>query len=204
MAGYDLAQKLAHTRDKCLGLHPDLLILGYSLNDPQLHLAPLINDLGQISSGASGGRRMREWVKHNTALGMWGGVTWTRTFGGQRLLPTYAPRSPEWISARAQLKEFSLLSLENGVFPLVAILPAPFRLNNGHPYLPIYRILESFLEEEGIAWTNLLPSILGEKKREMIVCSCDFHLQRPLLRSLCRCAPSGADRASTVPRPVTA
>jgi len=105
----------------------------------------------------------------------WEAHRWGELFGAQRLLPTYGPRSPDWIRARSQLKEFSVLSLEQGVRPLVAILPAPFLLYEGHPYLPIYRILESYLEEEGIAWTNLFHSIRGEKKREMIIGNCDFH-----------------------------
>ncbi len=176
VAGYDLEKKLAHYRKKCLGLHPHIAILGYTLNDPQRLLAPLINGDGMLSSGSvppwSG---FRQLVKTRSALANWAAHRWSELFGAQRLLPTYGSRSPDWIRSRAQLKEFSILSLEQGIRPLVAILPAPFRLHRGHPYLPIYRIMESFLDEEGIAWANLFPSIEGQKKREMIVCSCDFH-----------------------------
>lgn len=176
VAGYDLEKKLAHYRKKCLGLHPHIAVLGYTLNDPQRLLSPRINGDGMLSSGYipqwSGFRQM---VKKRSALGSWGAHRWGELFGAQRLLPTYGPRSPDWIRTRAQLKEFSALSLEQGVRPLVAILPAPFRLHEGHPYLPIYRILESYLEQEGIAFANLFSAIRGEKKRDMIVCSCDFH-----------------------------
>jgi lysophospholipase L1-like esterase len=176
VAGYDLAQKLAHTRDKCLDLHPGLLILGYSLNDPQLWPNPFVDERGLISfSGVLRFKKTREWVKNNTALGMWGGVTWTKTFGSQRLLPTYAPSSPEWIRARTMLRELRRMCTEGGFRLLVAILPACTRLDRGHPFLPIYRIVEAFLEEEGMPFVNLFQTVEGLSDREAMVQACDFH-----------------------------
>lgn len=176
VAGYDLAQKLAHTRDKCLELHPDLLILGYSLNDPQLHPGPIINPKGLISfNKVPRFKKFREGVKQNAALGMWAGVSWTMNFGAQRLQPTYAPSSPEWIRARAMLREWKALSATEGFRLLVAVLPACFMLDERHPFRPIYRIIEAFLEEEGIPFVNLFPAVQGMSNREAMIQACDFH-----------------------------
>jgi len=176
VAGYDLEKKLALYRERCLGLNPHAVILGYTLNDPQRLIAPRINSDGMLGSGGiPAWQGCRQLAKTHSALGSWGAHRWSELFGGPRLLPTYAERSPDWIRAREQLRAFNTLSLERGVMPLVAILPAPFRLDGHHPYQPIYRILESFLENEGIAHANLFPAIRGQRKRKMIICSCDFH-----------------------------
>jgi len=176
VAGYDLAQKLAHTRECVLPLQPHLLVLGYSLNDPQLLPNPYINDAGLISfRGVPRARRAREWLKQNTALGMWSGVSWTMSAGGQRLLPTYAPSSPEWIRARTMLTSLRELTSAGQCRLLVAIQPACFELNQRHPFLPIYRIIEAFLEEEGIPFVNLFSTVEGLSDREAMIQACDFH-----------------------------
>jgi hypothetical protein len=176
VAGYDIEKKLAHFRLKCLGLHSQIAILAFTLNDPQVMRALYIDGDGFLASReAPRWRRFRQRVKKRSALGNWGAHRWSELAGAQRLMSTYGSRSPEWIRTRNILREFRNLSLENSVHLLVAILPAPFRLNGGHPYLPIYRIIESFLEEEGIAWVNLFESLRGMEKPRVILESCDFH-----------------------------
>ncbi len=56
-------------------------------------------------------------------LALAGGVALNCLANG-RVLPTYAPSSPEWIRARTMLRELRTMCTEGGVRLLVAILPA--------------------------------------------------------------------------------
>lgn len=176
VAAHDISQMLASLKHKCIQLKPDVVLLGFTLTKSQLWADPFIAEDGLIRcKGLNRWKHLRESAKTRSALANWGAHRWSKLCCAPRLLPSYQPSSWDWIHVQNILRTFKALSLEHDFHLLAIIFPALFRLGGGHPFKPIYRIIENFFDEEAIHHLNLYPALEGWRDRDAVVQSCDFH-----------------------------
>lgn len=168
MAAVDHAAQLAKEGD---AYAPDVVLLGYVLNDSQ-------------DAAAAEARRADDWVKHppptagrSKLLGMirtrlWATAENRRRVAGFRSM--YADDAPGWIAARQALKFMGAWCRQRGVPFVVAIFPLFGNpLDESYPFAEVHARIAHAAAEAGARVVDLLPAYRGLRWDVLVVNGAD-------------------------------
>ncbi len=168
--GQSTPEEVRLIREKVAELGPDLVILGYCLNDPE--------DTGQPAELKALQDRMF-YVYFNTPTTGWSGFLYRRSalyrLIRHRLFATMSRRGakryyqalynddyPGWQKSRAALRELGEFSRQSGIPVVTVIFPLFFYgLGDDYPFATAHRKVAAVLREAGIPYLDLWESFKG-------------------------------------------
>jgi hypothetical protein len=164
MAAVDHAAQLAKEGD---AHGPDVVLLGYVLNDSQ-------------DAAAAEARRAEDWVKNPPPSGgrsalfgvirtrLWATAENRRRVAGYRSM--YADDAPGWIATRQALKSMGSWCRQRGVPFVVAIFPLFGNpLDGGYPFAEVHAKVGQAASEAGARVVDLLPAYRGLRSDLLVV-----------------------------------
>jgi len=171
--GLDTKRELERLKDKGLKLSPDMVILGYCLNDP---------------SGDSGATQWREEEKKEKIKALFNNKTllrvshfywflkvkaeaiyfnariFTRTF-----LKLYDKDSKEWKDFEKSFNNICKLTKENDIPLLVIIFPYFYQLNENYPFFKAHSMVKDLCVENNVRVLDLLGFYKGMPDKSLWV-----------------------------------
>jgi hypothetical protein len=159
---------LAGIFEQALGLDPDVVVYGMTLNDCELSPSfrarhPLLAERlrGHARADAPASRRPfglrsitflpRQW---ETFRVRWGMTEWYRDLYGQA-------NRDGWQRTQASLQEMYHRSRSRGTHFLIAVWPVLVSLGGGYPLEHVHEAITAFCHGAGIACLDLLPALEG-------------------------------------------
>lgn len=187
VGGYNTAQSLEILRRLALAYEPDVVVLGYTLNDAE---PPLI-----IVDPATGQVRRRDRERHipegrddprppprliyklRLASAVWQALSnrerTRQTVTYYRSL--YEDGSPGWVESRRALRETIALCEKNDVLCCVVCFPILHELSNSYPFADIHEKVCATAREAGAIVVDLFPELKGEDAASLWVHPTDPH-----------------------------
>lgn len=173
MRGWNAAQYLRALKDRGLAYQPDLVVLGFFLNDIEYkksnrpkHLSILPDSVHWLLSRVS----YLYWHTHNIL---------NRQFNGKKNIEYFlsytSPESPDWKRFSSIWSEILGGCRENGIRTLVVILPELFMLGDDHPFRDVYENVANLSRGCGASVLDLFPVVKGLNPRELWVGRTDPH-----------------------------
>ena len=179
-SGYSTADELRLVKEKVLDFKPDLLLVGFVLNDPD----PGDNQIGAyppeyglvLPFGLEHQLEMKSYL-YSFIKDRWNRILEKYHFKQsyyewQRIL--YNPKWEPWVKERAALNGFAELSKANKIPVIVAILPSMFDFKN-YPYAGEHRLIEKTISEYGFRVVDLFPYFKDEDAEKLRVTVSDSH-----------------------------
>ena len=168
MAAVDHAAQLEKEGDV---YGPDVVLLGYVLNDSQ-------------DAAAAEAQRAADWVDHppplpgrSALLGLVRGRLWATAENRRRIegyRSMYADDAPGWMAARRSLKAMGDWCRRRGVPFVVAIFPLfGNRLDEGYPFAEAHAKVAHAAAEAGARVVDLLPAYRGLRWDVLVVNGAD-------------------------------
>jgi hypothetical protein len=169
LPGMNTVDQAAQLADEGLAYGPDVVLVGYVLNDSE-------------DSQAAEARRAVEWSQPKDAGGLlersalvrfvrgrlWATAENRRRISGYRSM--YADDAPGWRAARQALKAMGALCRERGVPLVVAIFPLFGNpLDERYPFPEIHRKVADAAGEAGAKVIDLLPAYRGLRWELLVV-----------------------------------
>ncbi|MDX1501050.1 MAG: SGNH/GDSL hydrolase family protein [Thermoanaerobaculia bacterium] len=172
--GWNTAQAWRSIEDDLDRLDPDVLVLGYCINDAEPASAERRRELWRELGWWPGDEPAPGWLARNSRL-----VGRVRTsllnLRSRRTARAYYHRiyddGPSWRLNRRALESFGQLgSRPDGPRFLLVIFPIfDSQLDAGYPYRDLHRKVAELAEGEGIATLDLLPAYAGVDARRLAV-----------------------------------
>ena len=175
--GYNTTNELATLREVAAKFQPDLVIVGYVLNDAEL----------AMPEGAAGAKpkdqprlvnRVHVAMKDismlyrfvTPQLGALAGMFNARYAVGQtnNIIRSFADDAPGWVESRASLKAIHEESRRLGAPMLVVVFPMMVDFAS-YPLGAAHARVRQFCESQGIPVLDLLPSFAGRDASQLIV-----------------------------------
>ncbi len=170
--GWNVQQYLDVLKEKGISYDPDLVILGFYLNDIEADKANrpkgffLSSSLHWVLSRMS----YVYWYTQSAVSGLFFDKAWIDYY-----LSYLDVQSPDWTRFVSLWKEIIFTCKNNRIEPIVAILPNPMMLSDAHPFLEVYRNVEMLSKAEGALVLNLFPAIRGMNPTTLRVGATDNH-----------------------------
>ena len=205
MAAVDHAAQLAAEGD---AYAPDVVLLGYVLNDSQ-------------DAAAAEAQRAQDWVKNPPPTPgrsavltlirtrLWATAENRRRVAGYRSM--YADDAPGWIAARQSLKMMGAWCRQRGVPFVVAIFPLFGNpLDDSYPFAEAHARVAQAAAEAGARVVDLLPAYRGLRWDVLVVDGTDDEHPNEIahriaagviLRALDDVVPFGAAQTQSAPQP---
>lgn len=156
VGNYNTAQEIARLKNLGLALDPDLITLGYFINDAEPTPTPnrgfLIEHSYLFAFAVS---RMR-LLKPGTGnyLDYYRGL--------------YRDDQPGWQSAQAALKDLGAIGRERSIPAIMFIIPELHDLSDNYPFAAIHRRLEETAMAAGLPVVDLFRSLKGRKPEQAL------------------------------------
>ena len=172
VCGYNTLDEAIVLEHKALYWQPDLIVVGYVLNDPETDPIQPLNHffhrpkawerfiLGRVAAQA----------KHSVDVRLWGGGDYYRYL--------HNPSRDKWRSVVAGLEAIHRLAEERDIPVLVVIFPDKPSVRKDwqdYPYVDIHQQVAAAAEEEGFAVLDLLDAFSEHPARLMRVRRNDAH-----------------------------
>lgn len=172
---------LADSLERAMGLDPDLVVYGMTLNDCELSPSfrarhPLLSDRlrGHARADAPASRRPfglrtvsflpRQWEMFRVN---WGMASWYRGLYG-------APNDDGW-STKAHLQDIDRRLRNQGARLLIAVWPVLVSLGGGYPLGQVHETIRAFCGGADIPCLDLLPALQGRSSVTLWVHPVDTH-----------------------------
>jgi len=169
LPGMNTVDEAAQLADEGLAYGPDVVLVGYVLNDSE-------------DSQAAEARRAIEWSQPKEPRGLMGRSALVRLVRN-RLWATaenrrrvegyksmYAETAPGWVAARKALKTMGALCRERGVPLVVAIFPLFGNpMGDDYPFTEIQAKVAEAASEAGAKVVDLLPAYRGLRSELLVV-----------------------------------
>jgi len=181
--GYDAEQEAASLEARWIGFEPDLVLVGYFVNDAAFKETgnqPGLGPLGWLMPLAvPNGHGFTAWLRERSAL-----VDFVLDGAYRRLrvrewalgaAALYAEGAPGWTRARAALRSERDVCRAHGARLGVVLLPFFVRWDGGLVTSRPYRAVAAFCAAEGISFLDLEPAFAGLDLEEMLVNDRDPH-----------------------------
>ncbi|NUP96186.1 MAG: SGNH/GDSL hydrolase family protein [Planctomycetaceae bacterium] len=175
VGGYSLADELVVLRERALPLHPDLVVLEYCLNDPELDA---VQPLQAYFRG-------NEWWQHSHVLRFLGSRVHGRRIaeygGGDKWRALHHPDGPYWREVEPLLDEFAHDCADCGVPMVALVLPflteEPFDVPvAAYRYAREHEFVRRELGERGFDTLDAAPLLAAHPPRATILAPDDIHL----------------------------
>lgn len=187
VGGYNTTQSLGVLKRFGFDLKPDVVVLGYTLNDAEPPLFQIDSATGQpvrrdreasVMAEAdpkkppgSGVYRLR------LAQAFWN-ARQQRKLTRQTIEYYLSVNSPDgggWIESERALREMISQCREQGVPCIVVMFPLLFELSEEHPFKDIHRRVGEVVTGSGGHFIDLLPALIGQNPKDLIVHPTDQH-----------------------------
>lgn len=187
VGGYNAAQSLHALKEWGFLCRPDIVVLGFALNDAELSLYEVDPESGRPK------RRPREdsipeylddprppdslLYKSAIARFLWqygaGRERVNRIVGFYRKL--YSAKQPGWQACRNCLRIMAETCEQRGIPFVVILFPAFMDLNDRYPFTGIHARVRNEVEATSAAFIDLLPEFKGHKASDLWVHPADQH-----------------------------
>ena len=175
VGGYSIADELVVLRERALPLHPDLVVLEYCLNDPEIDA---VQPLQAYFRGT-------EWWQRSHVLRLIGsrvhGSRLARYGGGDKWRALHHPDGPYWQEVEPLLDEFARECADCGV-PVVALV-LPFLTDEpfdapvaAYRYAHEHEFVGAELVARGFDTLDAGPLLAAHPPRATILAPDDIHL----------------------------
>ena len=168
LPGMNTVDHAAQLADEGMAYGPDVVLLGYVLNDSE-------------DSQAAEARRAIDWsqpkerglLEHSALVRLVRGRLWAtaenrRRVGGYKSM--YADGAPGWVAGRKALKAMGALCRERGVPFVVAIFPLFGNpMDDRYPFAEIHAKVSEAATEAGAKVVDLLPAYRGLRWELLVV-----------------------------------
>ena len=161
LPGMNTVDEAAQLADEGMAYAPDVVLLGYVLNDSE-------------DSQAAEARRAVDWsqpkerqglLDHSALVRLVRGRLWATAENRRRVSgykSMYADNAPGWVAARKGLRTMGALCRERGVPFVVAIFPLFGNpLDDSYPFAEIHAKVAEAASEAGARVVDLLPAYRG-------------------------------------------
>jgi hypothetical protein len=169
LPGMNTVDQAAQLADEGLSYAPDVVLVGYVLNDSE-------------DSQAAEARRAVDWSQPKEAPGLWGrsalarfvrGRLWATAENRRRVVgyrSMYADTAPGWAAARKALKAMGALCRERGVPLVIAIFPLFGNpLDDEYPFAEVHAKVAEAAGEAGARVVDLWPAYRGVRSELLVV-----------------------------------
>lgn len=170
LPGLNTVDQAAQLEQEALAYHPDVVLLGYVLNDSE-------------DSAAAEARRAVDWaqaksprggvLEHSALFRMVQTRIWATTENRRRITgykSMYAAAAPGWIAGRKALKAMGGLCRERGVPFVVAVFPLFGNpLDEGYPFPDIHAKVSDAAAAAGAKVVDLLAAYRGLRWELLVV-----------------------------------
>jgi lysophospholipase L1-like esterase len=156
VGNYNTVQEIMRLRNLGLALDPDLITLGYFINDAEPTPTPsrgFLIEHSYLSAFAASRIRLLKPAT-GTYLDYYRGL--------------YGDDQPGWRAAQAALKDLAAISRERSIPALVFIIPEMHDLSDGYPFARFTAALEEAGRAVGLPVIDLFPSLKGRKPEEAL------------------------------------
>src|SRR5260221_5636471 len=151
VGNYNTAQEVMRLRSLGLAFDPDLIILGYFINDAEPTPKPsrglLIEHSYLFAFAVSRMRLLKPGT--GTYLDYYRGL--------------YGDDQPGWQATQAALRDLASISRERSIPVVIFIIPEMHELGDRYPFAGIHRRLEQVAAEIGLPAVDLFPAFKGRK-----------------------------------------
>lgn len=192
MPGYNTLHELALLRDVGLGLHPDVVVLGYLYND--IELSADQREQGAVKSAReqSVGRKIKglinaSWseLKDHSMFAAWLspllanalrplGVKGLGQIGDVK--DQYVDANPNWRRMQEALLEMKRLTSERNIDFVVIVIPAMANFTDAaYPIKEYHQAVVTFCRQNGIGALDLLPAFWGRDGTKFWISATDGH-----------------------------
>lgn len=155
-------------RSDGLAFSPDLVIVGFCLNDMGQGVPLLGYPRAAPEPWLGGVSRLLNWIQFEAEQ--------TRIKEVKRDYADVVAKDPEWWQqSQAALIEMRDLLAERGIGFAVAVLPMMTQLGDEYPYIGLHQMVAEFCVENDIACTDSLPRFRGMKEEDLWVHPVDQH-----------------------------
>ena len=169
LPGMNTVDQAAQLAGQGLGYSPDVVLVGYVLNDSE-------------DSQAAEARRAADWSQPKEAAGLLDrsalvrlvrGRLWATAENRRRVTgykSMYEESAPGWVAARKALKTMGSLCRERGIPLVVAIFPLfGNSLGADYPFLGVHQQVAEAAGEAGAKVVDLLPAYRGLRSDLLVV-----------------------------------
>ena len=187
VGGYNTTQSLDVLKRFGFDLQPDVVVLGYTLNDAEPPLFQIDPASGQPV------RRDREksieaeaapqeppgagLYRLRLAQAFWN-ARLQRKLARQTIdyyLSVNAPDGPGWLESERALREIVSQCRDRGIPCVVVMFPLLFELSEDYPFRDIHRRVGGVVAASGGQFIDLLPALTGRNPAELMVHPTDQH-----------------------------
>jgi len=187
VGGYNTSQSLRLFRRIAMKYNPDMVILGYSLNDAEPTLFTKPEGAGQhvrrprerfVPEGLSENLPPQGLLyKLRTNRLIWKLINnrkrVSQTVDYYRLL--YSPENEAWKETREALRDISRLCKEMEIPIYVLCFPVLYQLSDDYPFADVHAMIGETVETSGAVFLDLLPYVKGLKSIDLWVHPTDQH-----------------------------
>jgi lysophospholipase L1-like esterase len=169
VCGYSTADEAQVLEYKALSWHPDLVLVGYTLNDPETDpVQPLQHHFAEL-----------RWWQHSQilrriALG-WNRWQQWRLAGGDYFRYLHAPSGDKWVSVPRAFARMQRLAADRGLPVWVAIFPMGAASWAEYPYRDLHAQVASAARAAGFGVIDLLAPLSAHEISEVQLGGRDPH-----------------------------
>lgn len=200
VGNYNTTQELAAFRDKGEALKPDIIVLGYFINDAEP--MPTYNDVDWLEEHSEA------WVTINYRLDMMRRAVGVQPDWKKYYRDLYRSDASGWRQTQRALSEFASFARQQGIALIVFNIPELHELQP-YPFADVTAKVRSVVEAQDIEFVDLLPSLAGLEPSSLWVTVPDPHPNgiaevamskaiapklAPILEALCRTRNKGCTR----------
>jgi lysophospholipase L1-like esterase len=151
VGNYNTVQEVMRLRNLGLALDPDLIILGYFINDAEPTPKPSRGFLIEQSY-------LYAFIASRVRLFKPSTGTYLDYYRG-----LYADGAPGWQAAQAALRDLATISRDRSIPAMMFIIPEMHELGDGYPFAGVHRQLEQVGSAVGLPVVDLFPALRGQK-----------------------------------------
>ena len=175
--GYNTSVELATFRESSAQFKPDLVIVGYVLNDTEIQDQDRSKDAAGGEGGTSIVNAAHLAVKDVSMLyrfiapklGALAGTLFNARYavgGTKEIIRSFEDDAPGWVESRNALLEIAEEARRIGAPTLVVVFPM---MVDSYPLAAAHHKITAFCRKHGIAVLDLMSTLEGQKVSEMVV-----------------------------------
>lgn len=170
--GWNAAQYLGALTKTGMAYQPDIVVIGFYINDIELNKSNRPRQLFSTS-------KVHQALAKMSYLYWYSYSAFCKIRYRKEMLDYFLsytdPGSADWLRFEAYWKRLIAECSDMDIPVIVAIMPYPGRLDDTHPFLHVYRNVEALSRKHGAAVLNLFPFLKGRSSREIKVGLTDGH-----------------------------
>ncbi len=169
--GYSTDQEEALLRKKVLAYAPDLVMVWYFLNDPEIE--------GTLRFLGEDHQSFFPWARRFSALARLVGARLDADLSIRSLIRTYTEAyrqdDPRWQTVEAAFARFARTAQERHLPILLFVHPVLFRLDATYPFAAVHRQVLAAATKAGLPAFDLFPAFEGRRAEDLWVHRSDQH-----------------------------